>query len=239
MLSIVNLAWSQQSAAQPQVRPALIGDGPKALVNVINIKSLLDKGQRDGLLSFTCYVSPSGNVRSSIVYRGTPGSEELAKELKSALTACRFIPAIYNGGRTDVWFAGTVVFFVNDGKPRLRVYANQNHDDIKQGNDFIAPQVIPGTRNWPGAKYELEKARVYVQSGAVELSITVDASGKLRDMKVVSEDPAGFNFGHAVMKEFANAKYIPGFRNGRPVDSTFNYTHYIRAWKDTRIHIWH
>src|SRR2546422_8525840 len=178
-LSIIDLAWSQASAAQPQFRPALIGNGPKALVNVINTKRLVEKGQRDGLLMFTCYVSRWGMVGTFIVYRETSGSKLLKEEVGHAITVCRFIPAIYNGERTDVLFAGTVVFSVNDGKPHLRIYANQNHDDIQSGNDFIAPQVIASTPDWQVARSELEKARVYHQSGAVELSVTVDANGNL------------------------------------------------------------
>src|SRR4030095_466309 len=102
----------------------------------------VDKGQRDGLLMFKCYVSRSGTAGNYFIYRETPGSKLLKEEVGHAITACRFIPAIYNGERTDVLFAGTVVFTVTDGKPHLRIYANQSNDDIKKGNDFIAPQVL-------------------------------------------------------------------------------------------------
>jgi hypothetical protein len=51
ILSFVGLVSSQ--AAGPQFRPALVGSGPKALVNVINTKKLTEKGQRDGILMFT------------------------------------------------------------------------------------------------------------------------------------------------------------------------------------------
>jgi hypothetical protein len=227
LLSIVDLAKLQ--AAEPRFRPALIGNGPKALVNVINTKRLVDKGQRDGLLMFTCYVSGSGTVGNYAIYRETPGSKLLKEELGYAFRDCRFIPAIYNGERTDVLFAGTVVFSVNDGKPHLRIYANQNHDDIQRGNDFIAPQVIASTPDWQIDRSELEKARVYHQSGAVELSVTVDTNGNLKDLKVISEEPPGFGFGDASRKAYAKAKYIPGFRNGYPVDCTFDYADYVWA----------
>ena len=184
LLSIVDLAKLQ--AAEPQFRPAMIGNGPKALVNVINTKRLVEKGQRDGLLMFTCHVNPSGKVQNYFIYRETPGSKLLKEEAGHAIWDCRFIPAIYNGERTEVGFAGTVVFSVSDGKPHLRIYANQSNDDIKKGNDFIAPQVLANT--------VLRSNSDFV--GTIQLSITVDANGNQKDLKVILEDPSGSGFGH-------------------------------------------
>jgi len=200
LLSIVALASSQ--AAEPRFRPALIGNGPKALVNVIDTKRLMEKAQRDGLLMFTCDVSRSGQAWNHAIYWETPGSKLLKEEVKRVLWGCRFIPAIYNGERTDVLFTGTVIFFVADGKPHLRIYANQSSDDIKKGNDFIAPQTITSTVDWVGASYDLvaQKARVYRQNGAVELSIKVHANGNQKDLRVALEDPPGFGIGEDVRR---------------------------------------
>ena len=231
-LSIVNFTWSQD--AETQFRPALVGNGPKALVNVVNTKRLVEKGQRDGLLMFTCHVSRWGTVGTFIVYRETPGSKLLKEEVEHAIKVCRFIPAISSGERTNVLFAGTVVFSVTDGNPHLRIYANQNNDDIQKGNDFVAPQVITSTPDWQVARSELQKAKAYRQSGAVELSGTVDTNGNLKDLKVISEDPPGFGFGDSSRKTYAKAKFIPGFRNGHPVDCTFDYADYI--WVHRRSH---
>src|SRR5439155_6808352 len=132
-LPLVALLWiaefSNLHAAEPRFRPALIGDGPNALINLIDTKKLMEKGQGDGLLMFTCHVNLDGKVQVYYIYRETPGSKLLKEDVGNALWACRFIPAIYNGHRTEVSVAGTVVFLVKDGKPHLRVYMNQNHDD--------------------------------------------------------------------------------------------------------------
>jgi hypothetical protein len=221
-------------AAEPQFRPALIGNGPKALVNLINTQRLVEKGQRDGLLMFQCGVSPLGEVgKKYFIYRETPGSQMLKEEVGAALWSCRFIPAIYNGARPAVIFAGTVVFAVRDGKPHLRIYANQNHDDIGKGNDFIAPQVVVRTVDFFGPGYDrlAEKLRVNRVKGAVKLSITVDSNGNQKDKKVVLEDPPGFGLGTAVRDAYAKAKWIPGFRNGRAVECTFEHAEWFRAWE--------
>lgn len=219
-LSIVGLGKLQ--AAEPRFRPVLVGNGPKALINLIDTKKLMEKGQGDSALSFQCYVTTWGQAEPYVTYRATPGSEKLEKEVRSALERCRFIPAIYNGKPSVVIFLGTVLFVVAEGKPHLRIYANQNRDDIAKGNDFIAPQLTAETTSKVPLQDELAKARIHHQKGVVELAITVDANGNQKNIKVLSEDPPGFNFGQAELELRSGAKYIPGFRNGRPVDCTFS-----------------
>jgi hypothetical protein len=114
LLSIVDLAYSQ--AAEPQLRPALVGNGPDALVNLIDTKKMLVKGQGDAALFFSCYVSASGRLVDAVTYARTPESNALDRAVISGIERCRFIPAVYNGKR--------VIFFVKDGTPHLRVFAN-------------------------------------------------------------------------------------------------------------------
>ena len=227
LLSIVEL--DDLHAAGPRFRPALIGNSPKALINLIDTEKLMEKGQGDSLLNFQCLVSISGQPVNPVTFRATPGSAALEMEVMSALRSCRFIPAIYDGKLTEVVFLGTVLFVVAESKPHLRIYANQNHDDIAKGNDFIAPQLIPATINEVPLNDELAKGRIYrLKGGIVELAITVDANGNQKQIRVVSEDPPGFNFGKAEVELLWGAKYIPGFRNGRPVECTFNQFGWFR-----------
>jgi hypothetical protein len=172
-----------------------------------------------------------GGAVNPVTYRVTPESNALEKEVISALNRCRFIPAIYDGKPTRVLFLGTVLLFVTDGKPHLRIYANQNRDDIAKGNDFIAPQMILPSQKVTLAKNELLKAAIYRQKGVVELAITVDANGNQKDVKLLSEDPVDFNFGHAVLALQSGVKYIPGFRNGHPVDCTFDHYVWLRVYR--------
>jgi len=221
-LLIVDLANLQ--AAEPRFRPALIGNGPNALINLIDTKKLVQKGQRDGLLSFHCVVTTWGGAANFATYRGTPGSEALEKEVTHALSRCRFIPAIYDGKPTEVVIWGAALFVVTDGKPHLRIFANQNRDDIAKWNDFIAPQIILPAEK-VRVRDELLNAMIHHQKGVVELATTVDENGNWKESKVLSEDPPGFNFARVALKLFPRTKYIPGFRNGHPVDCTFH--HYL------------
>jgi hypothetical protein len=90
--------------------------------------------------------------------------------------------------------------------------------------------LILGTEDWEAAKQLLERARVSVHNGVVEMEISVDENGRNKGMKVISEDPAGYNFGRAMLAEYKEALYVPGFRNGHLVPSSFHYTDYVYVY---------
>ncbi len=220
--------------AAPAFRPALVGNGAKSLVNLIDVDRLVAKGQKDAVIMFECYVGRNGKAEDGTTYRGTPDSKRLAEAVKAALERAYFIPALYNQKPTAVYFAGAAMFYALNGRPQLHVYANQNAEDLRQGKDFIAPQLIAGSDDWESAKPELEKARLHQRNGAAVLAISVDSTGKVTKMKVASEDPPNYNFGRAALKEYASAHYIPGFRNGQPVACTFDYTSYVSTYRKAR-----
>ena len=76
-------------------------------------------------------VSPTGEIARSGTYRGTKGSELLEKEVLKRLANAKFIPAIHNHQPVVAVFYGTVTFAVVNGKPRLRIFANQQLQETK------------------------------------------------------------------------------------------------------------
>jgi len=142
-----------------------------------------------------------------------------------------FIPAIYNGERTEVVVIGTVVLIMADGKPHLRIYMNVNHDDVAKGNDFIAPQLVENSPDWRAIHYNIAayKAVVNAKNVWVVFSVTADANGNQKDLKVSTEAPPGFGVGAAAKDVFSKSRcrWVPGFRNGRPVDCAFDFTTWI------------
>jgi Gram-negative bacterial TonB protein C-terminal len=225
LLCVANAGWVQ--AGRVWNEPALVGNGPKSLVNMMSEKRLMARGQKDALLMFVCYVNPAGVVGGNMEYGETAGAKALKQEVRDAMVNCRFIPAIYHGSNTDVIFYGTVVFFIVNGQPHLRIYANQNKEDIRQGRDFIAPQMMPDSFHWENVAWSMERASINVQNGVVERMITVDVNGNPTKMKVIREDPKGYGFADALQKASQHAKYIPGYRDGRPVACTFYEPQYI------------
>jgi outer membrane biosynthesis protein TonB len=49
--------------------------------------------------------------------------------------------------------------------------------------------------------------------------LDVDSAGNLKNIQVVTEDPPYLGFAQAALNDFDGAKFIPAFRDGKPVDS--------------------
>jgi hypothetical protein len=225
ILSVVDMASSQvtevpsaQTKDLPMYRPVLIGKGPDALINRIDTQDLMKNGQKDALILFICSVTKRGEVEWTALYGGTADSKPLENELRKRLSAAadqRFVPAVYNHRPVDAIYYGTVVFAVVDGKPRLRIFSNQEMAEVKAESDFVGPQPFFGPESkFNGFHYPPEAVLV---DGAVKLGMKIDASGNLQEIEVLSEEPPLLGFADAALDDFGNAKFIPAFRAGKPV----------------------
>jgi hypothetical protein len=212
-------ASSTPTPTLPEFRPALLGTGPDSLINRIDTADLIKRGQKDAAVMFSCLVSPTGEIARSGTYRGSKGSELLEKEVLKCLTNAKFIPAIHNHQPVLAVFYGTVRFSVVNGKPRLRIFANQQLPEVDKENDFIDPQPYVGQDSKFTGTHSPESPTTVVLTGAVELEAEVDAAGNLKSMRVLSEEPPFLNLGNAALADFNGARFIPAFRNGKPVDS--------------------
>jgi TonB family protein len=210
---------SPSASNPPMFRPALLGRGPTSLINTIDTQDLIKKGQKNGAIMFYCLVANTGDIFLSGTYRGTPSSKLLEEEVLKHLANAKFIPAIHNRQSITVFFYGTVVFAVVDGKPRLRIFSNQQLEELKKESDFIDPQPYVGADSkFDGVHYPETGSPVLV-SGTAELALNVDAEGNLKDIRLVSEYPPLLGFGDAAVSAFKKAKFIPAFRDGQPVES--------------------
>jgi TonB family protein len=248
LLSISDFAWAQASATPtaqtsatpskpaaglPTFRPVLIGQGPTALINRIDEQDLVRKGQKDALVMFLCAVKKDGEVEWSATYGGTPNSDFLKQELQKRISPAvnpRFIPAVHDHQLVDAIYYGTVTFRVVNGKPRLRIFSNQEAGELEKEHDFIGPQPFFGDGSgFTGLHYPpMESGRVQVD-GKVELKLKVDATGNLQEINVVSEEPPLLGFGDAALKDFGEAKFIPAFRDGKPVESEVTLSVFYKA----------
>ena len=202
----------------PEVRPALVGTAPNSLINTIDTADLIKKGQKEAAVMFSCLVAPSGEVVRSGAYRGTKGSDLLEQELLKRLASAKFIPAIHNHQPVIAVFYGTVKFAVVNGKPRLRIFANQQLEEVDKETDFIDPQPYVGQDSkFTGLHYPETGSTVAV-TGVVDLALNVDARGNLNNIQLLSEEPPLLGFGNAALSDFGGAKFIPAFRNGQPVE---------------------
>ena len=223
-----NTAPPSPTPALPEIRPALIGTGPNSLINTIDTADLIKKGQKEAAVMFSCLVAPTGDIARAGVYRGTRGSELLEQEVMKRLATAKFIPAIHNHQPVIAVFSGTVRFSVVNGKPRLRIFANQQVEEVDKESDFIDPQPYVGPDSkFTGLHYP-ETGSSVALTGFVELAVSIDAKGNLTSMKVVSEEPPLLGFGDAAISDFTGAKFIPAHRNGQPVESNIKIPVYYK-----------
>jgi hypothetical protein len=217
---------SPATAQLPQYRPALLGVGPTSVINRMDTAGLIRDGQKDGQLYFCCAVNNLGETLDTWTYKQSPDSKLLERELVRCLDQAIFVPALYNHEPVFVLFYGTVTFKVVDGKPRLRIFANQEPEELKKEADFVGPQPFYGR----GSKFEglhyPSNSVTSTLSGLVELGMKVDAEGRMKELQVISEYPPLAGFRRAAAEDFRVASFIPAFRDGKPVDCSVTLSVY-------------
>ncbi len=215
----------------PDMRPALVGSGPNSLINLINTQHLMQRGVTHGALFFYASVHPNGFPAYSKVWGMTKETEPLRDELRERLAQARFIPAIYHHRPVYAAFYGTLAFSVVDGKPHVRIFANQEQAELEKESDFISPQAL----YIPGHIYDYTKVKEPFGSwmtedkpGMANMSLTIDASGHIKDVRVESiTPPEKQQYANAAVAIFRERVYLPAYRNGKPVDSTTHAKFYF------------
>ncbi len=206
----------------PEYRPALIANTRRSLINSIDIQSLLKRGQGNATVMFSCLVSQLGISFDGFYFRGTPGSDKLGMEVARRCHLAEYTPAVYKHNLVDVWINGTVTFVIIEGKPHLRIYLNQEKDDLLKGRDFLAPQFVisAGHSKFRGFRPPLKASN---HEGIAVAAIEVDASGNVVHSHIAYEYPSKMGFGEEIAGRIRDAVFIPGFRDGHPVDSHIDW----------------
>jgi hypothetical protein len=236
---MVDPIWSQvdvpssKAASLPMYRPILLGTGPDSLINRIDTADLVRKGQKDAAIMFSCSVKKDGSVLSISTYRGTPDSKLLEQEVLRNLSAAanpKFVPAVYNHLPVDALYYGTVIFAIVEGKPRLRIFSNQEREELKKESDFIGPQPFWGADSkFTGFHYPSANETPVEVDGSAELQARVDAAGNLQELELLSEQPPFLGFGDTAFDDMSKAKFIPAFRDGKPVACNVKLPVYFNA----------
>lgn len=223
LLLLLAVTHDARAESLPEYRPALLGHHKRSLVNLINTESLMKRGQGDAITMFSCSISVNGFSGWSIAYRSSPNSEKFQKELLARIDQAQFEPAIYKHAKVAVYVSGTASFFVRDGKPRLRIFLNQEEGDLESGRDFIAPQFAfaPGNPAYKGIFYPPGACG---QAGVASLLLDVSADGGVQSSRVIYEHPPAREFGAYSAGPIRKATFIPGFRNGKPVACRFTWS---------------
>ncbi len=146
----------------------------------------------------------------------TPNSEKLKQEILARGRQAQFEPAVYGGVKRGAWIDGTVVFAIVEGKPRVRIFLNQEEEELNRNADFIAPQLVflPGNTKYKGFRYPPAAPGM---AGVGAVTMQVDSAGKVGSAQIAYEHPPNLGFGKASLGPVLDANWIPAFRNGKPV----------------------
>ena len=159
----------------------------------------------------------TGEIVNTWIYRQSPESTALEQEAFRCLDTAVFVPAIYNHQPVHVLFYGTVSFKIVNGKPRLRIFANQEAEELKKESDFVGPQPFAGRDSkFEGLHYPNDVLTGSI-SGLVELAMKIDADGNLKELRLVSEYPplAGFAGGGRRLQSREIHPRVPRWETGR------------------------
>jgi len=203
---------------RPQFRPAVLGSGPDSLINRIDAKALLEKGQKDGAVMFCAMVDKNGAALQAWTYRPMPGTEALVEEVTKKLEGVKFTAPIYNYQPVPVLLYGTVIFSTTDAA-KVRILLNQDPNEIKEAADLIAPQPVFGADSKFDGLTPPPGGAPIPLTAVVDLRMKVSREGHLQDLAVLAEEAPGLGFAEAAVADFRDAKFIPAFRNGDPTDS--------------------
>jgi len=226
---VPSVAPSPSPAGTPtKFRPILMSTGPTGLINEVNRGSLAEQNPNPEAVMFYCVVNKKGKVVSSATYRELPGSEPLARQIRHDVENSSFMPALYNSKPVDAVYYGAATFSVLQGRPRFRIFSNQETAELTAENDFIGPQpVYGGESKFLGLHYP--KKADGKTNGIAELNLQIDQEGNLKRISVEYEYPSGSGFGEAALADFMGAKFVPAFRNGEPVECTIRLPVYYQA----------
>ena len=169
-------------------------------------------------MKFAASIMPNGDPGEVWTYQAMPGSEALDQEVLAKLKETKFTPPIYDHQPVKVILSGTVVFDADD-VPHLRIFLNQDPEEIKVASDFIAPQPVIGADSDFEGLNAPETLPVAIE-GIVEIELHVDARGNLSKANLVREDPPLLGFAQAAGEDLAGAKFIPAFRDGDATESS-------------------
>ena len=215
----------------PDMRPALVGNGKDSLVNMFNPENVLKRGETHGALYFGCIVAPNGVVEHGNIWGNTDATKALRDELRIKLSRSHFVPAVHNHRNVYCWFQGTLAFSTTDGKPHVRIFANQQLPELQKESDFITPQMI----SVPGHIYDFTKVKDPFGGWATadkpvvaEMNLSVDASGNVKDIHLEKITPPDQQkYAAAAVEVLKQRTWLPAYRNGRPVDSTTKFRYYF------------
>lgn len=198
------------SAQDLNVSPATL-DPAQSLEQYIQFP----KGDEDIFVTIPCTanISERGQMRGNQCYFANDRAKPYSFEIFKASTKARMIPATENGKPVSVGLQYSVSFLRKDGVASTKVALNYGQNTAIHGPDYIDAQVIAFA--WDS------KGQVCLESDVLWPKVVITAQGQVLDPQLVA--PKASPTCVSYLKDMlTRARFIPAFKDGRPVDSTLS-----------------
>jgi TonB family protein len=200
--------------AELSTRPALIGTGEDSLASLLKYPTeALDAGQT-GMVQFNCDVAADGRASNVQIVAAPQLGGPFARAVEQAMKTARFEPARLEGKAVAVTVPVTVLFLTGKEQPVIAIYLNHSIADVEAKKNYIARQPLLDQPYRPDYPIPADRAG---RGGRIEVSYCLDTDGRMKDLKVLEETPAGYGFAASVTDALRKARYIPAFRDGKPI----------------------
>ena len=156
-----------------------------------------------GHVVLACHFSKTGDLKSCDTDVETPGGQGFASAAKSLIPLFHVDPAAAQGADLTKFHINLAIHFSAPGADKARLI--DQPDWISTGAPSI--DVFPERASKAGLK-----------TGRAVLNCVADAQGQMTACQVVSEDPAGMDFGPAALKTAASIRLNRWGSNGQPAD---------------------
>jgi hypothetical protein len=202
------------------VTPALVTSDPDSITHYLHFPKDPDSAKLSDTVQFYCDVTDAGTVESTDAVVGKYPAFEAA--VQTALDWGRFTPATVDGNPVPVYLSGTVLFgHQNDQELIIVSLATYDRERVGKLANYIQPQLVGGLRQTM-QKALAEGNRGNIEAGQAEVVVKVDATGKVTEIKSVSENPKDSGLAQILNDALRQSQFSPAYENGKAAAGGIN-----------------
>ncbi|MDP6651995.1 MAG: hypothetical protein QGF90_07815 [Gammaproteobacteria bacterium] len=208
------MIFSNYALAQSSFTPAIIGDDPQSLHNLLSFPNV--DGDWNALVKCTAQVGESGSVRFPVCFDRDETNSPFFQEVIRSARGSRMIPATVDGVNVFVEMVQfSVLFQQRDEQQAVVVYPHHGNNRQFYGDNYIAAQRYGVTQS---ADCDARTRSSRFGELNVRMVFSLDANGEVGE-EIEAMDETLADCLTAFENFIKKGTYIPAYFEGRPVDS--------------------
>lgn len=215
LLLIATLAgfWTPQGNAADSPARLVVGD------TSIEERLQIPRNLEPGRYAVHCEASIRRTGLPGVVYcylMEGPAPKSLIKSVTSAVRRARYVPAVRNGERIDVYAVLTVFVDTTFAEPMVLAVPNNGVERPRFGLLYTAPQrVLPMPSVWRPGGLDLNALGAEPDL-LIWMQFQVDERGDVSDFKLDKITDAKSSAIQYLERDARETKFLPGYHEGKP-----------------------